>query len=98
VSNSDQSIGRYANSRLLYLAFLRRDYLFEPELAVLAALTVNILQATYALQFPPATPPPPTPATPRPSPMDIAARSPKGAAGLGQSQRKLLASTPTVRV
>ncbi|KAI0825635.1 hypothetical protein BC629DRAFT_1586526 [Irpex lacteus] len=59
------------------------------------ALSFNILQAIYALQFPPKALSPPTPATPRPNPLGLSARSPKGSGGLSQSQRKLIASTPT---
>jgi len=67
------------------------------ELIVLATFTFNVLQASYALQFPPAPLPPPTPspAKPKPSPMEIAARSPKSPSGLGQSQRKLVGVTPS---
>ncbi|KAI0692435.1 hypothetical protein BC835DRAFT_52957 [Cytidiella melzeri] len=65
------------------------------EIVVLATLTFNVLQATYALRFPPPALPQPTPSTPRPKPMGGAVKSPDGSAGLNQSQRKLIASTPT---
>ena len=68
------------------------------ELVILVTLTFNIVQATYALQFPPKSLPPPTPATPRPNPLGLNAKSPKSSGGLNQSQRKLIASTPTVRL
>ncbi|KAI0343295.1 hypothetical protein BDW22DRAFT_1266337 [Trametopsis cervina] len=65
------------------------------ELAIVAALTFNVLQATYALKYPPAPLPPTAPSTPKPNPAAMAAKSPKSSAGLGQSQRRLVGVTPT---